>query len=201
MAKIKVTSECPLYDGMSITFRAPCDCTAVDGLTVTYGETSATFAFRDAHGNDLTGIGNLFAAGAYVKAILDTTSGHAYLQNADTNTYIETSLAKMAVGTYVGTGVAGPGNPNSLPLGFDAHLVIVAHGSIAVNAPFSWSRCFIWVPSTSVTLIAGQDPEDQIQFKKEGNTLSWYSSYSNDDAIVAQLNEDGETYTYIAFGK
>ena len=89
MAKIKVISKCELYDGMSITFRAPCDCTVVDGLNVYYNEYSQSFSFRDAQGSDLAGLEGLFAEGAYIKAILDTGHGYAYLQNADTNTYIE----------------------------------------------------------------------------------------------------------------
>ena len=92
MAKIKVLSKCELYDGMSITFRAPCDCTAVDGLKVYYNEYSQSFSFRDAQGSDLAGLDGLFAEGAYIKAILDTGRGYAYLQNADTNSYIENNF-------------------------------------------------------------------------------------------------------------
>lgn len=97
MAKIKIISECPLYDGMSVTFQAPCDCTAVDGLNVYYDGVAQTFGFRDAHGNDLAGTGNLFAQGSYVKAILNTATGCAYLQNADTNKYIEGRFATIDV--------------------------------------------------------------------------------------------------------
>ncbi len=83
MAKIKVTSKCEIYDGMSITFRAPCDSSAVDGMNVYYQGKKQTFTFRDVHGNTLSGRGDLFAQGAYVKAILDTGNGYAFLQNAD----------------------------------------------------------------------------------------------------------------------
>lgn len=89
MANIKVISDRPLYDGVAITFRAPCECNAVEGLTVSYLNTDMVFAFWDCHGNDLTTLGNLFEEGAYVKAILDTKNGRAYLQNADTNAYLE----------------------------------------------------------------------------------------------------------------
>lgn len=89
MAKIKVYAKQEIYDGMCVTFRAPCDCTEVDGLKVCFGADTQTFAFRDAHENTLTGMGNLFTEGAYVKAILNTSNGYAYLQNADTNGYIE----------------------------------------------------------------------------------------------------------------
>ena len=55
-------------------------------------QTSKTFTFKDAHGNDLTSIGNLFTTNAYVKVILDTTNAYAYIQNSDTNGYLESKL-------------------------------------------------------------------------------------------------------------
>ena len=92
MANIKITAPAPLYDGMAVLFKAPCACTAVEGLAVSYGGVEKVFTFKDAHGNSLTGIGNLFAEGAIVKALLDTVNGFAYLQNADTNAYLEERL-------------------------------------------------------------------------------------------------------------
>ncbi len=89
MANIKVELSHEIIDGQPVTFVAPCDCSEITGLKVIYPNGSKEFTFRDAHGNDLTGIGNLFATGAYVKAILDVVNGHAYLQNADTNAYLE----------------------------------------------------------------------------------------------------------------
>lgn len=102
MAHVIVNSKTPLIDGMVLTFKAPCDCTAVAGLKVNYPnatdddstEATKTFVFKDAHGNALTGIGNLFSQDAYVKVILDTVNGFAYLQNADTNSYLEGKLAE-----------------------------------------------------------------------------------------------------------
>lgn len=88
MAKIKIIPGCPLCDGLSVMFKAPCNCDETDGLVVNGQE----FTFRDAHGNDLTGLGNLFSEGAVVKALLDTVNGYAYIQNADTNAYIEEKL-------------------------------------------------------------------------------------------------------------
>ena len=104
MANVKVTLDYQINDGMSLTFKAPCDCTEVTGLKVYYPsltdetstQTSHTFTFKDAHGNDLTNIGNLFTTNAYVKVVLDTTNGYAYIQNADTNGYLEKSLSNKA---------------------------------------------------------------------------------------------------------
>ena len=103
MANIKVELNHPLIDGESVTFKAPCDSTAVTGLKIYYPnvtESSSTtqnktFTFRDAHGNSLTGVGNLFVSGVYVKVILDTTNNYAYIQNADTNMYVENKFASI----------------------------------------------------------------------------------------------------------
>lgn len=105
MANIKLTLDYPLEDGQSLTFKAPCDCTAVTGLIIYYPiitetestQTSQTFVFKDAHGNDLADVGNLFAAGAYLKAIVNTTDSVVYLQNADTNGYLEQAIANAKV--------------------------------------------------------------------------------------------------------
>lgn len=58
--------------------------------------TNQAFLFADAHGNDLTGIGHLFAKDAIVKVILNLDERKAYIQNADTNAYIEETFAKKA---------------------------------------------------------------------------------------------------------
>lgn len=99
MAYIKIKLDCILMDGHVVTFKAPCDCTAIEGLKVCYIENNALqekiFSMKDTHGNVLTGLGNLFTAGAYVKVILDTNDHVAYLQNADTNGYLESVFAQL----------------------------------------------------------------------------------------------------------
>lgn len=103
MALIRIDLDYPLEDGMSLTFTAPCDCTAVTGLKVyapvinddgvTNGNT--TFVFKDAHLNTLTALGNLFMAGATVKVVVDTKNKYAFIQNADTNAYVERKFAEL----------------------------------------------------------------------------------------------------------
>ena len=92
MPNIRVDASYTISDGSEVVFIAPCNFDEIDGLKVYYPEGSQEFTFRDAHGNDLTGIGDLFTEGAYVKAILDVTNGYAYLQNADTNAYLEDQI-------------------------------------------------------------------------------------------------------------
>ena len=115
MAKIKITSKSELYDGMSITFKAPCKCTAVDGLKVYYNGSVQSFILRDAHGNNLANLNNLFYEGAYIKAILDTGNGYAYLQNADSNAYLEQKLGDILKDeTKALYGLASSAVPNDL---------------------------------------------------------------------------------------
>lgn len=96
MGYIKINTKYPVYDGAPITFRAPCDCTAADGISVN----SKNFVFKDAHGVALTGMGNLFLKDAVVKVILDVTNSCAYIQNADTNSYLENKDADCVVNHY-----------------------------------------------------------------------------------------------------
>jgi hypothetical protein len=94
MANIRIDINTEPTDGQSVTFQAPCDCSAITGLKVYYpngsnGKASKSFTMKDTHRNTLTSLGNLFSKNAYVHAILDTKNGYAYLQNADTNAYLE----------------------------------------------------------------------------------------------------------------
>ena len=102
MANIKIELSAPIVNGQPVSFKAPCDCTAVTGIKVEYpdgdGTASTVFSFADAHGNELAGIGNLFVAGAMVRVILDTEAHKAYIQNADTNSYLEERFGEKADG-------------------------------------------------------------------------------------------------------
>ena len=114
MAQIRIDLAEPLLDGMDVKFAAPCNCSAVTGLVIFYpteDESTAfkNFTFRDSHGNDLTGLGDLFSEGSYVKVIVDVNNEYAYLQNADTNGYIEAKIGGIEtevadVKSKIGTG-------------------------------------------------------------------------------------------------
>lgn len=110
MANIRVDINYPIQDGTEIVFRSPVDCTEVTGLIVYYlGEdgdtTSKEFAFADAHGNNVGDIPHLFAENVVVKVILDITSGMAFVQNADTNAYLEGRFEKLLPKTDLTTAI------------------------------------------------------------------------------------------------
>lgn len=97
MANIRLDLQVPIEDGQTLTFKSPIDCSKVTGLIIYYPEndstTSKVFQFADAHGNNVGGKG-LFVENVLVKVILDTESSRAYVQNADTNAYLEGKLAE-----------------------------------------------------------------------------------------------------------
>ena len=227
MAYIKLTLDHPLVDGESVTFKAPCDSTAISGLKVYYvtlaedseTEQSQIFTFKDAHGNNLSDIGNLFTSGAYIKVILDTTNSAAYIQNADTNKYLEDKFtahthdasaivsgilpvirggtgvdslaalgaARIQTGSYVGTGKAGSSNPNSITFSFTPRLVVITEKEDNMKG--------MWVHNSLRMMVGSSDTNIA---SLSGNTLSWYDVNSGN--ILKQLNFNGRTYCWVAFG-
>ena len=105
MSNIRVDVEYTIVDGSEIKFRSPVDCSAIAGLIVYYpgadgNTTSKVFAIADSHGNNVGDIPHLFAENVVVKVILDVTNGMAFVQNADTNAYLEAQLASKAPAGY-----------------------------------------------------------------------------------------------------
>ena len=101
MANIRVDVPKTIVDGYELVFRAPCDCSEISGVSVYYpvGKNSIenkSFVFKDAHGFDLSDLDNLFTADVYVKVILNVTEGVAYIQNADTNKYLESRFSMLS---------------------------------------------------------------------------------------------------------
>jgi hypothetical protein len=106
---IRVDLNYPIQDGTEVVFRSPVDCSQVTGLKVYYGNASQEFVFADAHGNNVGDIDHLFAENVVVKVILDVTTGMAFVQNADTNAYLEGRFSELekAIGTGGGGGGGG----------------------------------------------------------------------------------------------
>ena len=114
MANIRVDLDYMINDGSSVVFRSPCDCTEITGLIVYYiaadgKQTSKEFALADAHGENVGDIPHLFAENVVVKVILDVTSGMAFVQNADTNAYLEGRFAELEKSVRSGVSVKACG--------------------------------------------------------------------------------------------
>ena len=94
MANIRIDLNHTPFAGEAIKFKAPCDAKDITGLTVYYVTdaneiTSKEFTLTDANGGDIGAVDNIFSTGAIVKVILDTDANNAFVQNPDTNTYLE----------------------------------------------------------------------------------------------------------------
>lgn len=105
---IRVDLNTAIYDGTEVVFRSPVDCSQITGLIVYYKNKGSTafqeFALADAHGNNVGDIDHLFAENVVVKVILDVTTGMAFVQNADTNAYLESRFDELNAridGAYV----------------------------------------------------------------------------------------------------
>lgn len=95
---IRVNLNTNIADGSEVVFRSPADCSQVTGLVIYHTGGKTEFAFADAHGHNVGDIDHLFAENAVVKVILDVTAGMAFVQNADTNAYIERTFVKSVNG-------------------------------------------------------------------------------------------------------
>lgn len=141
MAKIQIKLTEPLLDGMDVRFKAPCDCTAIDGITVTFpqgddGSTgSQTFTFKDAHGNTLTGLGNLFSKNALVKVMVDRVNSVAYIQNADTNKYLEDKIANAGTKVTLSSSVSS----TSTTTAANSYAVKQAYDKAGVRGEAQWN--------------------------------------------------------------
>ena len=106
---VRVDLQEAIRDGMEVVFKAPCDASVVTGLNVYYPVDgvveSKAFTFADANTNDVGHLDALFAEGAVVKVILDLDTDMAFVQNADTNAYLEHRLSVLEgmIGTGGGT--------------------------------------------------------------------------------------------------
>ena len=100
MANVRVDLNYTIQDGSEVVFYAPCDYANVTGLSLYYpnengGIESRTFTFKDAHDHDVTDLDHLFAEGACVKLIVSLTKSSVYIQNADTNRYLENRFDQL----------------------------------------------------------------------------------------------------------
>lgn len=100
MANIRVNFRKAPLDGQVVTFKAPCDASDIHGLVIYYPNenseiVSTEFTLNDANGGDIGVVDNIFSAGAIVKVILDIDTNNAYVQNPDTNTYIEGKFGEL----------------------------------------------------------------------------------------------------------
>lgn len=85
MSKIRVNLDYVPVNGKQLSFIAPCSSADVDCLLLNGVE----YALVDSDGVSVARLENVWNSGAIVSVILNTVTHTAFIQNANTNTYIE----------------------------------------------------------------------------------------------------------------
>lgn len=203
MANIKLTLPGAPFTGQIVTFTAPCDCDRVtDGLLIG----GQVYTIVDANGQCATGKGGRWVAGASVSVILNVEKKLAYIQNADTNEYLEgrfTDLenslgaridelaaaggaCKIETGYYIGAS-----KNKTITFGFDPAFVYV---SSAEDQHESYATNWVWVKGT-----------DYMADNSGGNTATGVSVPEEGKSITILYNSKSPTksqikYNYVAIG-
>ena len=125
-------------------------------------------------------------------------------------------LGKMTVGSYVGTGVMGPSNPNSITCAFPIKAVFMMRiGTLECGLGY-FNKSGSWYYTSIIeSMYTAQSGFQQnigfgydnsftkryAQFSSDRKTVSWYCVYDGGtDNPGAQFNEAGEIYEWIAIG-
>ena len=115
--------------------------------------------------------------------------------NAD-NQKIDAALAaapKLAAGSYTGTGAYGQSNANSLTFDFTPKAVLICKQDI-YNAGNAYM--FLVSGQSRTAQFNSTGGGDCSYCNWSGSTVSWYSTHKP----ASQLNEDGVSYCYVAWG-
>ena len=107
---------------------------------------------------------------------------------------------RIMTGTYVGDGKFGQSYPNHLDFSFSPQVVMITGGSYRATSVFLR-------PGTKGAAHDTAGLGSVLDLEWSGNGLSWYvSGWASGGSVAAgttvegQLNELGETYTYLAIG-
>lgn len=108
------------------------------------------------------------------------------------------SAVKFAVGSYVGTGTYGSGQPSSLTFDF-APKVVVIRGQSVYYSNMTVEAVLI-CPAAKVISRLADGSDSQLIVSWDGNTVSWWTTDSSTHGRMLQLNYLNETYNYFAIG-
>ena len=152
MANIRLDLTTAPTDGMTVNFKAPCDCADISGLILYYPNDSGftvsnTYTIRDAHGNNLGATNNLFMEGAYLSAILNTVNHYAFIKNTDTNAYLEGRVDAITLDSL---GAAAE-NHTHTPASIGAAAASVAVSVSIVASAWSGNTATVSVPGVTTT--------------------------------------------------
>ncbi|WP_317380456.1 DUF6273 domain-containing protein [uncultured Intestinimonas sp.] len=113
--------------------------------------------------------------------------------------------AKIATGSYVGTGTYGVDNPNTLTFSFEPKIVFVIplgsnNNGPGILYPAFYTEAYIsyaYISQSSVSGVATLTQAFENYANLVGKTVSWYAA---SNTAQKQLNISGAKYYYIAIG-
>ena len=113
-----------------------------------------------------------------------------------TKGYIENAIAaaagaKIAYGSYTGTGAYGAGNAIRLNTGFAPRFVAVVRSNALYGEHVGFT---VWGQTRFVS--SGNVTDGHATLTWNYNGVSWYST----NAALYQFNESGSTYNWVAIG-
>ena len=104
---------------------------------------------------------------------------------------------KIATGTYTGDGTYGESNANSITLPFVPKLVLIQHPTILYDGERGErGKLVVCAALSSSYKQYTTGYSDNVYFKLNDTTLSWYSTSS----AAIQCNSNTYVYTYFAIG-
>lgn len=202
MANIRLTLPGEPFTGQIVTFTAPCDCDRVtDGLFIG----GQVYTIVDANGQCATGKGGRWTSGASVSVILNVEKKLAYIQNADTNEYLEGRFETLATAlngriddllSQIGGGsdvevgyYDGVGGKQTINFNFNPKFVYI---SSAAGQHSSFPQSWGWVKGTNyLSNNSGGSANPVITEGEKTISISWV----NDAPITS-----GKRYDYVAIG-
>lgn len=159
-----------------------------------------------------TPVEDAFVAGDDGQGLIYTYYGipaYEWMSNKAAGSSSSNNAAKIATGSYPGSGTYGSSNANSLTFDFKPKLVFINYTSDSISS--SYDKHYSVVFNTEIlstnymnnAAIVHSTQEGQstlssgaLTAKLSGNTLSWY----NLSTAESQLNMSGCTYHYVAIG-
>lgn len=115
---------------------------------------------------------------------------------------------KIATGSYVGTGVYGKNNPNTLTFDFEPKILFIQTSELMESTSNdTYNIYFIYGAPRRINYVSSVSSPDEDHSSKiytmwNVNNVSWYAVGGNNVMVSAksQLNEQNITYYYIAIG-
>lgn len=112
--------------------------------------------------------------------------------------------AKLACGSYVGTGTYGEANKNILDVGFEPKVFFVQKLDDSFSyTDLDWHTCGFWMQGDASLRLFSSASSIQVETRPcsvDGTKISWYGRGYNDSTASLQLNGSGVTYLWFAFG-